>query len=508
MMDTLVLSFQTQLSAVMETVLKTTMYEITRLVEESFLEQMDRGKREADVLRRRLILSEAKLRERERFKRVRCLDCGRTAVSKRRILNRGPETQSSLGQPLVIKQEKDSDSGWRCTKGSTLLNQETSSSVLDNKLNIAQVDVPKAGEVIEENTEIRDTEACVVIRSQIHNWTDSSSSETNGLSSSDTELRNLKNKTCVATCTERPGVEDEVTQRNQSKWLVSKPGSTRRTSVPQPDLVRVSPSSDAQVSRLQLASLDSGPIKQEVVVMLPSDWEEMERIPPQIVSKKAQLEVQRGDLLTTQPQVEKQVQRSGPPVKVQCLAPQAMQHLQPANQPCRSPFRKNTKMVLQPSADVSDQGAMPVDKVHPICKGLPTPKPPHVRQYPDGAGVGERSFSTINPGRSLPQGVNLRVQGDTRHISQRAVHSCNQCGKGFSHLCHLRAHQQIHTGERQFCCTICGRSFTKLSNLKAHRRVHTGERPYICMDCGKRFTQKCNLKRHQRIHSDITNSNT
>lgn len=95
MTDTLALSFQTRLSAVMETVLKTTMYEITRLVEQSFLEQMDRGKREAEVLKRRLIVSEAKLRERERFKKVRCVDCGRTAVSRRRILHRGPEAQSS-----------------------------------------------------------------------------------------------------------------------------------------------------------------------------------------------------------------------------------------------------------------------------------------------------------------------------------------------------------------------------------------------------------------------------
>lgn len=360
------------------------------------------------------------------------------------------------------------------------------------------MDTPKAGgEVKEETTEIRDTEACLVICSQIHNQKDSSSNETNGLSSSDTERRTLKDKTCGATRTERPGGDDEVMHGNQSKWLESKPDPTRRTSVPQPDLVRVSPSSETQGSRVQLGSVDSGPIKPEVVVMLPPDWEE--RITPQLVSsKKAQL--RRGDPLTTRPHAEKQVQCSGPPMKVQCLAPQAMQHLQPV--------RKNTKSVLQPS---EDQGAMSVpctDRVHPISKGLPTPKPSHVRQYPDGAGTGERSFGTINPGRSLPQVVNLRVQGDTRHNSPRAVHSCNQCGKGFSHLCHLRAHQQIHTGERQFCCTICGRSFTKLSNLKAHRRVHTGERPYICTDCGKRFTQKCNLKRHQRIHSDFTNSNT
>lgn len=356
----------------------------------------------------------------------------------------------------------------------------------------------------EETTGVRDTEACVIICSQINNQKDSLRSDANGLNSSDAERRNLKEKACGVT--ERSGNEDEMRHRNKAKWFESPPDPATHTSALQPDPVQISPSLEAQGSRLQLGSRDSGPVKQEVVVMLPPDWEEMDRITPQVVSaKKAQLDVQHGDVLSATPQAKKHVQGPGigPPVKVQCLAPQAMQHLQPVTQPCRSPVRKNTKIVLQPNAVVSDQSS-----ILPSAKSLSTPKPSHVRQYPEGAGTGERSFSTVNPGRSLPQVVNLRVQGDTRHNLPRVIHSCNQCGKGFSHLCHLRAHQQIHTGERQFCCTICGRSFTKLSNLKAHRRVHTGERPYICMDCGKRFTQKCNLKRHQRIHSDFTNSNT
>uniref|UniRef100_A0A8C2G6P5 Si:ch73-109d9.3 n=1 Tax=Cyprinus carpio TaxID=7962 RepID=A0A8C2G6P5_CYPCA len=228
-------------------------------------------------------------------------------------------------------------------------------------------------------------------------------------------------------------------------------------SVSQPEPARTSVSSESPGLRPQVGSMDSGPVKEEVVVMLPPDWEDMERIRPEVVSaqtsaKKAQLDLQPGDPLTTRPQRQERVSYPVPPVKVQNLAPQTVQHL-------RSP-------------------------------------------YPEGATTGERSFSTIHPGRSLPQMVSVRVQGDTRHLSAKTMHNCSQCGKGFSHLCHLRAHQQIHTGERQFCCTICGRSFTKLSNLKAHRRVHTGERPYICTACGKRFTQKCNLKRqHQNIHT-------
>lgn len=355
----------------------------------------------------------------------------------------------------------------------------------------------------EEAAEARDTQACLIIHSQIHKQKDPQSSveETNGLRNTDSD-----HKTGGTSCTERPGDEDEVRHRNPPKWFDSKTDPSARSSVSQPEPVRTSASSESPGLRPQVSSIDSGPVKQEVIVMLPPDWEEMERIRPQMVSahnsaKKTPLDLQPGDPLTARPQVQERVSYPTPPVKVQSLAPQSMQHL-------RSPVRKNAKIVLHPNAVVTDHGAGDVNRAQSICKGLPAPKPSQVRQYPEGAATGERSFSTVHPGRSLPQMVGVRVQGDTRHHSARTTHNCNQCGKGFSHLCHLRAHQQIHTGERQFCCNICGRSFTKLSNLKAHRRVHTGERPYICTDCGKRFTQKCNLKRHQRIHSEFTHSSS
>ncbi len=354
----------------------------------------------------------------------------------------------------------------------------------------------------EEATEARDPQARLVIHPHIHKQKDPPGSveETNGLRNTDSD-----HKSGGRSCTERPVEEDEVRHRNLPKWFDPKTDPLARSSVSQPEPARTSVSSESPGLRPQVGSIDSGPVKQEVVVMLPPDWEDMERIRPPVVSahnsaKKTQLDLQPGDPLTTRPQIQERVSYPAPPVKVQSLAPQSMQHL-------RSPVRKNSKIVLHPNSVVTDHGAVNVDRVQPICKALPAPKPSHVRQYPEGAATGERSFSTVHPGRSLLQMVSMRVQGDTRHHSAKTMHNCSQCGKGFSHLCHLRAHQQIHTGERQFCCTICGRSFTKLSNLKAHRRVHTGERPYICTDCGKRFTQKCNLKRHQRIHSEFTQSN-
>lgn len=99
MSESLLLTFQTQLSGVMETILRSAVCEITRLVEGSFLEEISRGKQEAETLRRRMQILETKLNERERIKRVRCSDCGRTGVSKKdtagRDSRRPPEGKRS-----------------------------------------------------------------------------------------------------------------------------------------------------------------------------------------------------------------------------------------------------------------------------------------------------------------------------------------------------------------------------------------------------------------------------
>ena len=49
MMSEAVVTFQSQLSGVMETVFKAAMYEITRLVEDSFLEEVTRSREQVPV---------------------------------------------------------------------------------------------------------------------------------------------------------------------------------------------------------------------------------------------------------------------------------------------------------------------------------------------------------------------------------------------------------------------------------------------------------------------------
>ncbi|XP_034546559.1 LOW QUALITY PROTEIN: zinc finger protein 853-like [Notolabrus celidotus] len=80
-------------------------------------------------------------------------------------------------------------------------------------------------------------------------------------------------------------------------------------------------------------------------------------------------------------------------------------------------------------------------------------------------------------------------------------HCCEICGKRFTHSRSLERHHLVHTGERPHRCPQCGRSFSRLGNLERHQRIHTGERPYGCEACGKRFSRVEYLKRHQLIHN-------
>ncbi|XP_059410371.1 zinc finger and BTB domain-containing protein 49-like isoform X3 [Carassius carassius] len=84
---------------------------------------------------------------------------------------------------------------------------------------------------------------------------------------------------------------------------------------------------------------------------------------------------------------------------------------------------------------------------------------------------------------------------------RRKSYVCKFCGKAFSGLSNIVAHQRVHTGERPFKCDTCGKLFTEAGNLKKHQRVHTGEKPFVCPRCGKRFAWICNLKTHQQSAS-------
>ncbi|MCI4376156.1 hypothetical protein PGIGA_G00185310 [Pangasianodon gigas] len=501
MSDSLLLTFQTQLSGLMETILRSAICEITRLVEGSFLEEIGRGKQEAEVLRRRLQILETKLGERERVKRVRCTDCGRTGLSKKDTGGREPRRQSEGAELIcVTKQEGVSEAGRRiCEKGSVTPGQEATSTIPDPELK-TQVDGAKVGGAVKEEVaeasgmQSYSTAHCHTTAdhrvSQSHN-----AGETSGIHTSQPEHWLPQRDKLPSTSA---GNQDSVKQRAQSKKPDSKPEHLMHTSHSQSELMGPAPSSVSPTVNQQAGTPESVAIKQEVVVVLPPEWEELDRAragTTSTVSRVSQVreELQHRDPLPTGTSEERRVVYPGPCGK-ESLSSQVTQQL-------RMLVKKQPKPTQHANVLASSSTTVNVSRGHSLHKSPPLPKPSQALPQLQRTYTDERAFSALQSGRNVPQAVGIRTHGHVGHHVVRTPHICSQCGKGFSHLCHLRAHQQIHTGERQFCCGLCGRSFTKLSNLKAHRRVHTGERPYICMDCGKRFTQKCNLKRHQRIHS-------
>uniref|UniRef100_A0AAQ6IKB3 C2H2-type domain-containing protein n=2 Tax=Anabas testudineus TaxID=64144 RepID=A0AAQ6IKB3_ANATE len=128
----------------------------------------------------------------------------------------------------------------------------------------------------------------------------------------------------------------------------------------------------------------------------------------------------------------------------------------------------------------------------------------HVRQpdeNPDrDTAAGEKpvvthSHNSFTPSSYHPHAPHRPVSGVARG------YVCSQCGKAFGRLHQFKLHQQSHKRKRAFWCTVCGKSFQCSSHLSIHHRTHTGEKPFGCGQCGKRFTQQSSLRVHQRTHS-------
>ncbi|KAG7462066.1 hypothetical protein MATL_G00198770 [Megalops atlanticus] len=105
-MSEAILTFQSQLSGIMETVLKTAVFEITWLVESSFQGEVVRSRQEVEVLKRRLQVAEGRWREGEGGGRGKCAECGGVGVSGEEVDHRAEGPKAGVEEGCDVKEEK------------------------------------------------------------------------------------------------------------------------------------------------------------------------------------------------------------------------------------------------------------------------------------------------------------------------------------------------------------------------------------------------------------------
>ncbi|KAG8126002.1 hypothetical protein E2320_021284, partial [Naja naja] len=85
--------------------------------------------------------------------------------------------------------------------------------------------------------------------------------------------------------------------------------------------------------------------------------------------------------------------------------------------------------------------------------------------------------------------------------STKRRHRCEECGKAFLQVCHLKKHHFVHTDHKPFLCTECGKSYSSEESFRAHMLGHSGVRPFPCPQCHKTYGTKRDLQEHQVLHT-------
>ncbi|KAK5866390.1 hypothetical protein PBY51_020585 [Eleginops maclovinus] len=511
-----IVTFQSQLSGVMETVFKAAMYEITRLVEDSFLEEVTRCREQVESLKRRLKLSEGRRKEREGERRARCLDCGRVGVSGEEnpeVLDKSLKQESVIQEEMTGPQDSDGETQGREADEAKPMKATLSAGVQGEKL-----DRLFKEEALQITPEANVSE---------ERW-GGHLDEGSGLPGPSKRFIDQKIPKCHISWDCGYDQRPESGQHGRS-GDPSEPLFQNRYGLE--DLSGFDKTGYGDSNMIDIGNLDG-----------------LQESPSHVGEDLSYMGHYEGDVEAPEG-AEHQVYQTA-----------AVRNRRAAvGSPAGSPSRKNIDvggelscLLINEEGYLQDQSILypehvsgdQVGRLNFRGQGLcdePTSEDIYAPSYSDNSNLGERLQHQVGGrgGRrhacnlcsmTFPDSASLKGHKQThKGPSQVLPYSCTQCGKTFSQACNLKVHQRIHsgqglqlcshcgkgfpsfadlkthkcgqTGDKPYCCTLCGNKFSRLWNLKLHRRIHTQEKPHRCTMCDKSFTRADILKVHQRTHT-------
>ncbi|XP_076830717.1 uncharacterized protein LOC143476411 isoform X2 [Brachyhypopomus gauderio] len=514
-MSDIVLTFQTQLSGVMETVFKAAIFEITRLVEDSFLEEVSRSREQVESLKKRLQWFESRRRDQERGRRLRCADCGNARVSN----DEKEEKSSDLENTQNLKEERSVEQGCGVEKKNELSGMVESKDISVQVRGAEAVQEEGKLDCMLKGESVQAATAAATATQLQEGWrvgsegAEGSDNSAHSKTYNEQELQQIQDDWSSGL--------DQATDPEHEPDMDNIQDVTYRTRYSMEDMGGYS---NQELDMGELNGLTDSPQRAGEILgfgvlagSLQADLATPEESGRRNRNKRAN-------------KASSSLHNTSDTSDLNCLLINEEGYLQDisafpqapgglsgdAGHRGHSTFHRETDNSNSDCFYSGDAFSHPLDlNNEPVemagarREERPQTCPQCMISFPDQVSLKAHmlshrastapSYVCNQCGKKFTQACNLKVH---QRVHQReGLHLCSHCGKGYSSFGDLRRHRCSQAGDKPYSCSLCGNKFSRLWNLKLHRRIHTQEKPHQCSMCDKSFTRADILKVHQRTHT-------